>query len=112
MPTGGNGHHLFVICTNMCANNKFVLANITTWTGNHCDATVRLQNGDHPFVDRDSFVLFQFSMVERQITIQAGLDQGRFVQRENLPEPKLTEIESGLLQSRFTPRKVKNYLSL
>jgi hypothetical protein len=89
MPTGGNGHHLFVICTAMCANNKFVLANITTWTGEHCDATVRFQNGDHPFID-----------------------QGRFVQRDNLPEPKLTEVETGLLESRFTPRKVKNYLAL
>jgi len=71
-----------------------------------------LQAGDHPFINRNSFVLFQFSMVERRVTIQAGLDQGRFVQREDLPEPNLTDIENGLLRSRYTPRKVKNYLAL
>lgn len=110
MPTGGNGLHLFVICTDMCANNKFVLANITTWTGERCDPTVQLNFGDHPFIDRHSYVLYQMALVERRITIEAGVSQGRFAQREDMPAAKVQEIQDGLMASRFTPRKVKNYL--
>lgn len=100
MPTGGNGYHLFVIRTDMCANSKFVIANVTTWTG------------DHLFKDRHCFVLFGASLVERRMTISAGVDQGRFPVRENMGEDKVAEIENGLPIARFTPRKVKNDIAM
>ena len=95
----------------MCENNKFVIANVTTWTGEHCDPTVQFHAGDHPFIDRHCFVLYSQSLVERRMTISAGVDQGRFIAREDMAQAKVDEIERGLLTSRFTPRKVKNYIS-
>lgn len=110
MPTGGNWNHLFVVCTSPCAANKVVLANISSWKATNCDPTVRLSAGVHPFITRDSYVVYNFSDIERCITIQAGIDQGRFTKREPFPELELTEICDGMTVSRFTPRKVKRYL--
>lgn len=111
MPVGGNGNHLFVVCTNPCAAGKVVLANISSWKGDKCDPTVRFPVGTHPFITKNSYVVFNFAEVERCMTIEAGERQGRFVRREPFPEPDLSQIEAGLLASRFTPKKVKKYIS-
>lgn len=110
MPVGGNGFHLFVVCTEPCANRKVVLVNISSWKGAICDGTVRLQSGVHPFINKDSYAVYQYSEVERCITVEAGEHQGRYVRRESFPEPYLTEVFDGIARSRFTPRKVKKYL--
>lgn len=107
MPSG-DGKHLFVVCTSPCSKGKVVIANISTWKGDKCDGTVRLTLGDHPFLDRDSYVAYNFSDIERTITIDAGVRLGRFVQREDFSEPQLSAVEQGLLASRYTPRKIKN----
>ena len=110
MPVGGNGNHLFVVCTDPCELGKVVLVNISSWKGERCDPTVRLEIGSHPFITRDSYVVYNFAEIERRITIEAGEAQGRFVRREDFIEPDLSRIVDGLMQSRFTPRKVKKYL--
>lgn len=110
MPVGGNGNHLFVVCTDPCDNRKIVIANISSWKGEKCDATVRISQGVHPFITRDSYVVYNFAEIERCITIQTGEDQGRYVRKEVFREPELTQIYEGLLTSRYTPRKVKKYL--
>lgn len=111
MPVGGNGVHLFVVCTNPCDAGWVVLANISSWKGNRCDPTVRFPPGIHPFITKDSYVVYNFAELERIITISIGVKQGRFTERETFPEPGLSEIEDGLLKSRFTPRKVKKYVN-
>ena len=103
--------HLFIVLTDPCERGFVVLANITEWKGDHCDATTRLVIGDHPFLHKDSYVAYHYAQMERAITIEAGVNQSRFVQKEDFTEPKLTEIEDGLINSRYTPRKVKNYLN-
>ena len=111
MPTGGNGNHLFVVCTAPCANNKVVLANISSWKGDRCDPTVRFDVGIHPFLTKQSYVVYNYAEVERCVTINRGEELGKFVRRTPFPEPYLTQVYDGLMVSRFTPRKVKKYLS-
>lgn len=102
--------HLFVVCTVPCHAGKVVLANITTWKDARCDDTVRITSGAHPFITHDSYVAYNFSEIERAITVEAGIRLGRFIPREKFQEPDLTRISDGLLLSQFTPRKVKKYL--
>lgn len=110
MPVGGSGNHLFVVCTIPCNAGKVVLANVSSWKGDHCDDTVRLAAGSHPFLTLDSYVIYNYAEVERTITIEAGVAQGRFIPRDRFQEPSLSAIIAGLLVSPFTPRKVKRYL--
>ena len=102
--------HLFIVCTAPCSAGKVVLANVSSWKDDRCDGTVKLGAGEHPWLNVPSYVAYNFSEVERVITVEAGIRLGRFVQRDNFPEPRLSDIEAGLLQSRFTPRKVKKYV--
>jgi hypothetical protein len=111
MPTA-NGMHLFVVCTDPCVLGKVALTNISSWKGNHCDPTVKIGAGIHGFVTHDSYVAYNFSEVERTITIESGVKLTRFVQKDPFPDPPLTQIVEGLLLSRFTPRKVKKYVDL
>ncbi|MDD9739190.1 hypothetical protein PVW47_05265, partial [Marinovum sp. SP66] len=83
----------------------------SSWKGGNCDPTVRLQSGAHPFISRDSYVVYNFAEVERCITIEAGVTQGRFVRREPFQGPDLSRIINGISKSRFTPKKVKKYLA-
>lgn len=103
--------HLFVVCTDPCERGFVVLANVTEWKGEHCDGTTRLYAGDHPFLNKDSYVAYHFCQIERAITVEAGENQSRFIRRTDFPEPKLTEIIEGLTASRFTSKKVKRYLN-
>ena len=86
MPTP-NGMHLFIVASNPCAQNKVVLVSISSWKGDRCDHTCRFGGGHHPFVNHDSYAVYNFSQTERCVTIQAGLDQGRFVPKEPFADP-------------------------
>lgn len=112
MPTGDGGFHLFIVCTEPCESGFVVLANLSSWKGDRCDSTVRFAPGVHPFVNVDSYVAYNFSVLERSITIEAGINQGRFLARDPFPESGLSQIEQGFMLSRFTPRKVKKYLAV
>jgi hypothetical protein len=103
--------HLFVVCTDPCEQGKVALANISTWKGDHCDATVKIGGGTHGFITHESYVAYNFSDVERTITIEAGIRLSRFIPKGPFPDPPLSEIVAGFLTSRFTSRKVKNYLA-
>ena len=109
MPTP-QGLHLFVVASAPCALGKVVLVSISSWKGPRCDPTCIISAGHHHFITHDSYAAYNFSDIERCMTIDAGIAQGRFIPKGPLPEPILTSLCEGVLNSRFTPRKVKAYL--
>lgn len=88
-----------------------MLVNVSSWKGPQCDPTTRFDAGVHPFIGQESYAIYNYGEVERVVTIVAGLNIGRFLPKEPFPEPALTQIEAGILTSRFTPRKVKKYVT-
>jgi hypothetical protein len=68
MPSGGI-LHLFVVMTNVCANNMHLLLSISTIKPNrHYDSTCQLSIADHAWIKAPSYVAYRFP---EQRTVQA-----------------------------------------
>lgn len=114
MPSG-TGHdpgrkHLFIVVTDACAEGKHLLASITSWTNDLCDGTTRLDPGCHPFVYKDSYILYRKAVIEAAAVLSTGVDAGIFTQHKTpIDAAIIARIMTGICQSIFTPRKVKRY---
>lgn len=67
IPTGGFDH-LHIVCSDPLdfpgrAPGSCLLVNISTAVPK-CDRTLILNKGDHPFIDRESFVFYRKALVE------------------------------------------------
>jgi len=113
MPSGTyhdpNKKHLFIVCTDKCAQGKHLLVSVTGWTNDLCDPTTRLAPGVHTFIGKDSYVLYRKSRVELAIDLAAGVDGGTFIERDPISVDLLNKILAGICESEQTPRKVKSY---
>jgi len=102
--------HLFIVCTDACRQGNHILISITGWTNKFCDATTRLRRGDHPFIYKDSYMLYRKARIASTKEIQAGLSDGSFRRHETrMSEDWVKKIMDGLCKSIHTPWKVKKY---
>ncbi|UFW49692.1 MULTISPECIES: hypothetical protein [Bradyrhizobium] len=101
--------HLFVVCSDACADGKHVLVSITGWTNDLCDGTTRLKKGDHPFLYKDSYVFYRKARIEDGSVLTSGIDSGAFVLKEPMDAGLVDLIMEGICASKQTPRKVKKY---
>lgn len=101
--------HLFIICTDECAEGKFLLVPVSTWINDLCDSTCRLSIGDHPFIIRDSYVFYRKSRIEARAVLEAGVQKALFVVRQDVNASLLERVRSGVCASIQTPRGVKRY---
>lgn len=104
-----NGRHLFVICTNPCAEKKVLLATVSTWRGKSCDPTCILPVNCHSFVTTDSFVRYQLSRIEDAATITAGVSQGVFIKQPDFDPNILQLICDGFETSQQAPQSIVAY---
>lgn len=102
--------HLFIICTDPCARGLQVIVPIATWTNKLCDSTTILNDGDHPFVNRKSYVLYRKSETVSNDGLIKGIEDGTLKLRDDLSDKIYTEVVSGICVSIHTPKKVKRYL--
>lgn len=101
---------MFVVCTDVDTNGQIVLASISSWKNDLCDDTCRLSPGCHPFIKRDSYVLYRKSRIEFSETIELGLDKSVFVALDDVDNDTLEKIVNGLISSRHTPWQVKRHV--
>jgi len=101
--------HLFIVCTDCCEKGMHLLVSITGWTNDLCDPTVRLRPGDHPFINKDSYAFFRKARIESAKALQAGVDQGLFIEHTTASQALVTRIMQGVCGSTQTPRKVRQY---
>jgi hypothetical protein len=101
--------HLFIVCTDKCANGKHLLVTVTGWTNNLCDATTRLAAGEHPFITKDSYILYRKCRIETAEDLGKGVDGGIFIPRDAAGNELMAKILAGICTSEQTPRKVKRY---
>ena len=86
-----------------------MLVSITGWTNHLCDGTCKLGKGDHPFLYKDSYVLYRKARVETAETIAKGVESGLFECKEDISDEWVAKIMKGLCDSIHTPKKVKQY---
>lgn len=110
MPSGPS-LHLFVVCTEPCPRSRVAIANVTSWVQDGSDSTVQFHGGEHPSIDHHSYVAYRHAKIESTVNLEAGLRNGHLIARPDLAEAHVSRIEAGLLKSKFTPRRVKRYLS-
>ena len=101
--------HLFVVCSDACAEGNHVLVSITGWTNDLCDGTTKLSVGDHPFLYKDSYVFYRKARIESSAVLAKGLETGAFEVKEPMNEELVAKIMLGLCASIHTPRRVKKY---
>jgi hypothetical protein len=82
--------------------------NVTTarsWS----DRTTVLQHGDHPAVRHESVINYRGAKLVDLVKLE-GLIQAAQARNENrCPSALLSRIQSGVLASKFTPRKIQNH---
>jgi hypothetical protein len=113
MPSGTNDNpdqkHLFIVCSDACAEGNHLLVSITGWINHLCDGTTRLGKGDHPFLYKDSYVFYRKARIEHGDAISKGVAAGEFVLKEPISDDWVKAIMLGICESPQTSRKVKKY---
>lgn len=101
--------HLFFILTNPCVDvesqkqDMLLLVNCTSVEGKaRIDETCLLKQGDHPFIKKDSFILYSEARIEPLLFIENGIKIGRFTKKEIVDDELYIKILKGL----FTTKKI------
>lgn len=104
--------HLFVILSDPFGKPpKCLLVSISSIKdGAYHDPTCLLYEGDHPFIQRPSFVRYQQCWVEDVAKLEAGVRAGYFVRREMMDGEIVARILAGCINSRHTTLEVKNLI--
>src|SRR2546421_8744937 len=115
MPSGPEGGHLFVILNDPAVLGTYgsrphsVLVNISTLRpGLPYDGTCVLPAGCHPFVKRDSYVVYARARIDPADHLQRLVEQGVFKPQDAMPTQITEKIKTGLKQSMFTKREFKH----
>jgi len=101
-------HLWFLITEPDAASFQCVIVNVTTLRS-HCDRTLILQKGEHPFIRQPSAVSFADARIVDAREIEAGLRAGNMVPREPCSPDLLRLIQEATLASPHTPNKVVAY---
>ena len=113
---GSLGPHLWIIISDPALDNtKVVIVNISSWrTQPHVaflnDKTCIVNDGDHPFIDKKSYVYYGYAMVTTEKSLQDGLTGGVLEPNEDCSPQLLEKILVGVTQSPHTPLKVLGIL--
>lgn len=84
-----------------------IMVNLTTQRP-HSDTTTIIQPGEHSFVDRPTVVFYADARIVDVNLLEGGIHQGLLRQHAALSQELLRRTQSGLVASRFTPRKIKD----
>lgn len=73
------------------------------------DPACLLYPGDHPFVKRNSFVVYQKARIEEAEKVLRGVKDGKLVPQNPMDSAVFARICKGLEDSRLTPPKVLRF---
>jgi hypothetical protein len=103
-------HHLFFLVTNRCPNGLHLAVSLSSIeTGRVHDSTCLLTIGDHPFVTRDSFIVYRMARLLHHEGIKKCVDSKVYIAKEDCDAAVLKRIADGVTQSPFTPKWAKQY---
>jgi hypothetical protein len=102
--------HLFIVLTDPCPTGRDVLmVNIST-VRSGCDQTCKLFAGDHPFIQRDSFVEYAMARIEAAEKIANGVKTRVLAPHADMDSAIFARVCHGLSVSPFVkPRMLRYY---
>lgn len=99
--------HLWIIITPP-SEGEVVTVSVTT-RRKRSETLVVLKPGDHPFIVRESVIAYSYSRIRTVEDIEIALLNGTAKQREPVSEALLKRVQSGLIDSEFTPNGVRHF---
>lgn len=104
-----NRKHLFVIVTDRAEDGTHLLVPISSWTGDHCDATRRIMAHEHSWLRHDSYALYARARIMPAAGLSAGVEEGSLIPRDDASGAFVLRVWNGVCESPLTPRKIKAY---
>jgi len=103
--------HLFICATDAVGpNNETLLVSVSSIKPKtFYDQTCPLYPGDHPFIQRDSYVSYRHSRIEPAKAIINGVKTGDLVPMDPLETAIFARICNGITTSRFTAKKILDF---
>ncbi|EIJ42003.1 hypothetical protein BegalDRAFT_1100 [Beggiatoa alba B18LD] len=107
--------HLFVLLNDSfldpVTNLEFILVvSITSLkSGIPYDATCVLKSGEHPFIQHDSYVLYHRAEIRETAQLKRCVEINQCIVKEMMNIDVFQRICKGLIESSFTPEKIKNF---
>lgn len=99
--------HIIVVDVNP-TDNATIVVNCESYTSPKQDDTVIFKQGDHEFIDRDTYVNYRRASIESIEDIMAQFDSRKAKKRSPLTPEQLDEVQRGLLKSPHTNFGVRN----
>jgi hypothetical protein len=114
-PSGPGSHlHLFVVVHGPQALEGYgpigqvLLVSVTTLRPNiPSDPACELRQGDHPFLQHESFAFYRGACLETSDHVEAMVNQGIWPERAACSPAVLARLRGGLLTSELVPRRLK-----
>ena len=107
--------HLFILLTDPQRDTQtgiryvLMVSLSTVKQGLPCDRTCILYAGDHPFVKRESYVVYQRARLEDADKVLRGVSNGILVPQQPMDSTVFARICKGLEDSRMTPAKLLDF---
>ena len=106
--------HLFVLLTDPANDGSggrpvLMVSLSSVKSGVPHDPTCILYPGDHPFVKRESFVLYARARIEMADKLLRGIKDEKLVAHDPMELGVFTRICKGVEVSRFTPQKLHKF---
>jgi hypothetical protein len=99
--------HLWVIITPVSEGEVVTVCIVTAHKKS--ERLVVLNRGEHPFIQHESVVAYRFSKIRAMDDIEGLLARSMAKKREPIAPALLKKIQSGLLDSDFTPNHIRAY---
>jgi hypothetical protein len=102
--------HLWIVVTEPSGTPAEVAIVSLSSEGPGKDTTVRLSPGDHPFIWKPTIVFYPDAQLRNVQDIENDVRNAAATFHDDCSEALLETIRQGLLDSPFTPRRLKAYV--
>ncbi|APH54812.1 Hypothetical protein GbCGDNIH9_8580 [Granulibacter bethesdensis] len=100
--------HLHIVCTDPDDGYQLIVS-ICTRINNLCDPSCILQPHEHPFLTKESYVLYREAKLVQHSALTKGVAENRFILKEDMNGQTFLRITKGICTSIQTSRHIKKY---
>lgn len=104
----GEDEHLHILLTAPSLGGEVVTASIST-KRKRSETLVCVHPGEHPFIRVESVVPYHFSAIRSCAAIEEAIKSGAARAKEKASPDLVRRMQSGLIDSEFTPPGVRAY---
>lgn len=103
-------HHLYAVLNSPCGQNQCLVVNVTSVKdGKYYDNACVLNEGDHPFIRHQSYLLYRMADTMGAAKITRYVNLKHYVTREDWGDEVFARIVNGLAASEDVPLRILKY---